>query len=185
MAVRTNEVALTLADGVDPTIVAPRSRPERSTTRRKAHEREAKLEADMRKRAERDSLKTVNDRIGKQIKAIEEWLTENDTSIKRNLHNPGPYFLHHYDVPTCTTLLAKVAGALKPGGRIAVLEFVPNDDRVSPPMPAAFALQMLAGTEAGNAYTLRELTGMLQAAGFGSVTAHPLQNPQTLVVATK
>jgi len=94
-------------------------------------------------------------------------------------------FLHHYDVPTCTTLLAKVAGALKAGGRIAVLEFVPNDDRVSPPMPAAFSLQMLAGTQAGDAYTLRELTGMLQAAGFRNVTAHPLHNPQTLVVATK
>ena len=94
-------------------------------------------------------------------------------------------FLHHYDVPTCTALLAKVAGSLKQGGRIAVLEFVPNDDRVSPPMPAAFSLQMLAGTPSGDAYTLRELTGMLQAAGFGDVSAHPLQGPETLVVARK
>ena len=42
-------------------------------------------------------------------------------------------FLHHFDAATCTTLLKKVAASLKPGGRIAVLEFVPNDDRVSPP----------------------------------------------------
>ena len=32
--------------------------------------------------------------------------------------------------------LAGVHRALKPGGRIAVLEFVPNPDRVSPPVPA-------------------------------------------------
>ncbi len=48
------------------------------------------------KRAERDSLKTVNDGIGKRIKALEDWLAENDTSIKRNL-------------PTVTSLTLKVA----------------------------------------------------------------------------
>ena len=59
----------------------------------------------------------------------------------------GPYdailltnFLHHFDVPTCVGLLKKVRAALKPGGVAATLEFVPNEDRVSPPMAAAFAL---------------------------------------------
>ena len=94
-------------------------------------------------------------------------------------------FLHHFDIPTCTTLLKKVAAALKPGGRVAVLEFVPNDDRVSPPFAAAFAMQMLAGTPSGDAYTLAELTTMLKAAGFATVSGHPLQGPETLVVATK
>src|SRR5262249_46394936 len=36
-------------------------------------------------------------------------------------------FLHHFDVPTCEQFLRRVAAALKPGGRVAVLEFVPND----------------------------------------------------------
>jgi 2-polyprenyl-3-methyl-5-hydroxy-6-metoxy-1,4-benzoquinol methylase len=94
-------------------------------------------------------------------------------------------FLHHFDPPTCTTLLKKVAASLKPGGRIAVLEFVPNEDRISPPFAATFAMQMLANTPAGDAYTLAELTAMLDAAGFGAVTPHPLQGPQTVVVGTK
>src|SRR5512146_1295601 len=62
----------------------------------------------------------------------------------------GPYdavlltnFLHHFDVPTCVGLLTKVRSALKPGGKAATLEFVPNEDRVSPPMPAAFSMTML------------------------------------------
>ncbi len=73
----------------------------------------------------------------------------------------GPYdavlltnFLHHFDVPTCVGLLKKVRASLKPGGIAATLEFVPNPDRVSPPMPAAFAMTMLASTAAGDAYTL-------------------------------
>jgi 2-polyprenyl-3-methyl-5-hydroxy-6-metoxy-1,4-benzoquinol methylase len=107
-----------------------------------------------------------------------DWGTGYDLALMTN-------FLHHFDVPTCTTLLKKVAASLKPGGRIAVLEFVPNEDRVSPPGAAMFAMQMLGGTPSGDVYTLAELTSMLKAAGFSTVSGHPLQGPQTLVVATK
>lgn len=94
-------------------------------------------------------------------------------------------FLHHFDVATCTDLLRKVAAALNPGGRAVILEFVPNDDRVSPPMPAAFSLMMLSGTPAGDAYTLTELRGMTDDAGFKGVTTHALPTPETVVIATK
>jgi SAM-dependent methyltransferase len=95
-------------------------------------------------------------------------------------------FLHHFDLGTGTTLMRKVGQALKPGGKAVVLEFVPNDDRVSPPMAAGFALMMLAGTPAGDAYTLRQLQGLLDEAGFtGGVTTHALPTPQTVIVATK
>ena len=94
-------------------------------------------------------------------------------------------FLHHFDTPTCTALLKKVAGSLKPGGRIAVLEFVPNDDRVSPPAAASFAMQMLGNTPLGDAYTFKELSAMLKAADFATATSHPLQGPETLIVGTK
>ena len=106
------------------------------------------------------------------------WGTGYDIALMTN-------FLHHFDVATCTTLLKKVAAALKPGGRIAVLEFVPNDDRITPPMAAMFSMQMLGGTPSGDAYTLKELTAMLKDAGFGTVSGHPLQGPETLVVGTK
>ena len=66
-----------------------------------------------------------------------------------------------------------------------MLEFVPNEDRISPPETATFAMQMLGNTPRGDAYTLAELTGMLKSAGFATVSAHPLQGPETLVVGTK
>jgi hypothetical protein len=102
----------------------------------------------------------------------------------------GPYdavlltnFLHHFDKSTCVSLLKKVHAALLPGGRALTLEFVPNEDRVTPPMPAAFSLIMLITTPSGDAYTLRELTAMYNEAGFTGVTAHPIpRGTETVVI---
>lgn len=102
----------------------------------------------------------------------------------------GPYdvvlltnFLHHFDIPTCIGLLRKVRAATKPGGRVAALEFVPNEDRVSPPMAASFSLTMLASTASGDAYTFSELESMYKTAGFDNITAHPVPSaPHTVVV---
>src|SRR5262245_17613427 len=94
-------------------------------------------------------------------------------------------FLHHFDPPTCTDFLKKIHGSLKPGGRVAILEMVPNADRVTPPVPARFTLTMLAGTLSGDAYTFDELRDQLERAGFRNVSAHPLQTPETVLLATK
>ena len=83
-------------------------------------------------------------------------------------------FLHHFDKPTCETLLKKVNAALKQGGRAAALEFVPNDDRVTPPQAAAFSMQMLGGTPSGDAYTFAEFERMFQNAGFSRSEMHEL-----------
>ena len=85
-----------------------------------------------------------------------------------------PNFLHHFDPPTCEKLLRKVRAALRPGGRAVAVEFVPNDDRVSPPMPANFSLVMLATTPAGDAYTFREYAEMFRHAGFTHCENVPL-----------
>ena len=95
-------------------------------------------------------------------------------------------FLHHFDPPTCETLLRKVRAALKDGGAALTLEFVPNEDRVTPPLSAAFSLTMLAGTPAGDAYTYPELERMFANAGFSSSEAHQLpSSPQTAIVSRK
>ena len=94
-------------------------------------------------------------------------------------------FLHHFDWPTNVAFLKKVCGALKPGGRVIVLEFVPNEDRVTPPMAARFSLSMLAATPRGDAYTFRELQSMLTESGFRDAAAHATQGPETVVTATK
>jgi SAM-dependent methyltransferase len=97
-----------------------------------------------------------------------------------------PNFLHHFDVPTNEKLLRKLHAALVPGGRIATLEFVPNDDRVSPPMPAAFALIMLAETPAGDAYTRSELESMMRNAGFTQHEFHAMPpSPHSVLISRR
>ena len=75
-------------------------------------------------------------------------------------------FLHHFDPPTCETLLRKVHASLAEGGRAVTLEFVPNEDRISPPDAAAFSVMMLGSTPSGDAYTFSELQSMFANAGF-------------------
>ena len=83
-------------------------------------------------------------------------------------------FLHHFDPPTCETLLRKVRAALADGGRAVTLEFVPNEDRVTPPEVAQFSMVMLVGTPSGDAYTFAELERMFANAGFSRSTFHAL-----------
>ncbi len=95
-------------------------------------------------------------------------------------------FLHHFDPPTCAALLRRIHAALAPGGRVAALEFVPDDDRVSPKGPALFVLNMLVGTPKGDAYTFRELAAMFQEAGFGACDIQDVPtSPERVVVARK
>jgi 2-polyprenyl-3-methyl-5-hydroxy-6-metoxy-1,4-benzoquinol methylase len=91
-------------------------------------------------------------------------------------------FLHHFDPPTCEKLLSKVHAALAPGGRAMTLEFIPNEDRISPAGPAAFSLIMLASTPSGDAYTFAEFERMFQHAGFSRSEFHPLPPTMQQVV---
>ena len=90
-------------------------------------------------------------------------------------------FFHHFDPPTCEQLMAKIHSALTPGGRCVTLDFVPNDDRVSPPISATFAMTMLASTPAGDAYTFAEYERMFRAAGIRAGTKFTLvpMSPET------
>lgn len=83
-------------------------------------------------------------------------------------------FLHHFDPATCETLLRKVHAALADDGRAVILEFVPNEDRISPPETAGFSIVMLGSTPAGDAYTFPELERMCSAAGFARSEIHQL-----------
>jgi SAM-dependent methyltransferase len=95
-------------------------------------------------------------------------------------------FLHHFDVETCEAVLRKSFDALVPGGRVVTLEFVPNEDGISPPLAAMFSMVMLVSTPKGKAYRYSELDAMHRAAGFSDCELLELPpTPQRLVVARK
>ena len=95
-------------------------------------------------------------------------------------------FLHHFDVPTCERLLRKIHAALAPEGRAVAYEFVPDEDRVSPPVAAKFSLMMLGTTPSGDAYTFSEYERMFRNAGFKASELHSLPpTPERVVISRK
>jgi SAM-dependent methyltransferase len=105
-----------------------------------------------------------------------EFGTDYDVALITNFH-------HHFSPAVIETLMRKVHGALKPDGVAVTLEFVPNDDRVTPPDAAAFALTMLTSTEEGDAYTFAEYDQMYRNSGFAHSEIHPIEGtPESLIV---
>ncbi|WP_447964876.1 methyltransferase [Nitrospira sp. Ecomares 2.1] len=94
-------------------------------------------------------------------------------------------FLHHFDVPTCEAFLKTVHGSLKPGGYVITLEFIPNEDRISPALMAEFCLIMLATTPDGDAYVFSEYDRMFRHAGFGESIMQDVPASNERVIITK
>lgn len=93
----------------------------------------------------------------------------------------GPYdvvlltnFFHHFDLPTCELIAQRAYASLAPGGRAITLEFIPDQNRISPPGAATFALTMLASTGHGDAYTFPEYQALFTKVGFTRNEFHPL-----------
>lgn len=94
-----------------------------------------------------------------------------------------PNFLHHFNPETNVKLLKKIRAAMKPGGRVATVDFIPNEDRVTPETCAAFSFIMLTATESGDAYTFAEFDRMFRQAGFGESRMQDLEpSPQRLIL---
>ena len=97
-----------------------------------------------------------------------------------------PNFLHHFNSDDCTRFLGRVHGALRAGGHVVIVEFIPNEDRVTPPASAGFAMVMLGTTPEGDAYTFGDYRAMLANAGFRDPELHALPpGAQSAVIATK
>jgi C-methyltransferase len=107
----------------------------------------------------------------------------------------GPYDLvlitnvmHHFSVERAEELLRRAADATKPGGKVAVVGFVTDEDR----SPAAdrqahmFALLMLAWTTEGDVHTADTYRRMFDSAGYEDFTTHAVPGlPAHIMVATR
>ena len=91
-------------------------------------------------------------------------------------------FLHHFDAATCSKFLARMKDALAADGKIYTVEFVPNEDRISPPFVAGFDLHMLRQTPAGDTYTAAEYEEIFAAAGLEVTAMTPLTGTAYTVI---
>ena len=83
-------------------------------------------------------------------------------------------------------LFAKVFAALRPGGRIAIRDFLMADGRTAPLAGTLFAVNMLVGTKGGGTFTLGELRADLESAGFrNAAVLHRDEGMSSIIVARK
>lgn len=87
------------------------------------------------------------------------------------------HVLHGEDPDTCRQMIVKAAGVLAPGGLLMVHEFILDDTLDGPLFPALFSLNMLLGTEGGQAYSQGQIMEMFTAAGLKDIRRIPVDTP--------
>ena len=95
-----------------------------------------------------------------------DWGVEGMRETTRHLDDAG---IVHAGIGEDRGLAAAPSYLETPKGRIALIDFVLNADRVSPLPDASFALTLFATSAGGNVYTFQEYSRMLRAAGFHRV----------------
>jgi SAM-dependent methyltransferase len=96
------------------------------------------------------------------------------------------HILHSEGEQRSRQLLRKTFGALAPGGRLAIAEYLVNDDRTGPPMGLIFGVNMLLNTAEGDTFSFEEISRWLAEAGFqGARRFETGTGPVSLVLAEK
>ncbi len=97
---------------------------------------------------------------------------------------PGAYdvawlshILHGEGINDCQRIIQKAADALAPGGMIIIHDFILNDTMDGPLFPTLFALNMLTGTQSGQAYAEQQIKDMLNQAGVKKIQRIPVNTP--------
>ena len=103
-----------------------------------------------------------------------------DTAVVANV-------LHDFSPARAREILARVVAALPRGGRVVVMEIVPDEERRSPPLAVAFAVAMIVNTAGGDAHTASQYRDWLEGAGLTDVvvTSIPGRMVTTALEATK
>jgi SAM-dependent methyltransferase len=79
------------------------------------------------------------------------------------------HVLHGKGLQECHRVIRKTVAAMNPGALILIHEFILDNSEDGPLFPALFSLNMLTGTQAGQAYTEAQLMEMLASAGANKI----------------
>jgi SAM-dependent methyltransferase len=131
------------------------------------------------------TTKRITEKFGvrDRFEFIEGDLLEADFGTGYDVATLG-HILHSEGRERSRQLLKKTFRALKPGGTIAVAEWLVDDDRTGPPPALMFAVNMLVNTDKGDTFSLNEIKSWLEEAGFKKVRTLKAPGPSPLVLAT-
>lgn len=91
---------------------------------------------------------------------------------------------HDWSFETCAELAKKSYASLAPGGRICLQEMLLDEGEDNPAAPVAFSFLMTWGTK-GQQFTLDELRGILESAGFKNIRAQRSYGYYSMVTGDK
>ncbi|MBI4422337.1 MAG: methyltransferase domain-containing protein [Elusimicrobia bacterium] len=92
---------------------------------------------------------------------------------------------HSEGADATRAFLKRLQPAMRAGGKVAIIDMVPNEDRTGPSFPLVFALEMLINTAQGGTFTQGEYSRWLQEAGFKKVEAVDIRFHSPVIVAQK
>lgn len=95
------------------------------------------------------------------------------------------HFLHMISREDCAAMIAKLARAQKPGGYLAVHEFVPDENRSSRRFPLLFAMNMYIANGVGDTYTFNEIKAWMEAAGYAEIEMLDTPGRSSFVIGRK
>ena len=108
-------------------------------------------------------------------------------TYEKGAYDAGTIFgaLHQESPAQIVDILKRAHDALKPGGRLFVLDMMTDATRTAPKFSALFAVNMALTTENGWVFSDEELKGWMREAGFrpGETRAVPPPMPHWLVTA--
>ena len=87
------------------------------------------------------------------------------------------HILHGEGPEECFEIIRKTASVLEPGGLIIIHDFILENSMDGPLFPALFSLNMLLGTQSGQAYSQAQLEEMLKKNGARNIKRLPFQGP--------
>jgi len=90
-----------------------------------------------------------------------------DTAVLANV-------LHDFAPDRAREILGRVVAALPRGGRVVVLEIVPDEERRTPPLAVAFSVAMVVNTAGGDAHTASQYQAWMEGAGLTDVVVTPI-----------
>ncbi len=90
---------------------------------------------------------------------------ESDAALVANI-------FHDFNAKENRLLLRRIRKAVRPGGKVFIVEFFLDDTDTKPVDAAVFSLLMYAFTATGRSYSWREVEGWLTKEGFGRCRRH-------------
>jgi ubiquinone/menaquinone biosynthesis C-methylase UbiE len=122
--------------------------------------------------------------VGDRFNYVEGDILEANFGADYDIATLG-HILHSEGEKRSRDLLKKTFRALKPGGVIAIAEWLVNNERTEPTHALMFAVQMLVNSEKGDTFSFDEIKNWLEEAGLEKVRKLNAPGPSPLILATK